>query len=224
MKLRDHERNLARKCLAVYLLLIALALMLLLSSLANAQWGQFSPQGSNDGQGILEDVLSRSANRQYWEKYGNDYATKCHEATHLLHNRIWNKAGAQAFYVGWGRYMLLPEPRVRYSAIKQFIAPQHKNNVYYDLYFVKQPASQPVFEQMPLYVLDEWSAEINGWQAAVEYGVQKPQDTWMTYHFTHYADALVKAVQQYDPQYSHMKELQEFVAYQKSRIASIQSQ
>ncbi len=216
---------------------LAILLLLICAANASAEWRAYSPQGSVDGKGILRDVLSRSTKADYFQsKYASDWATCCHETTHDVNARISNEAGAAAsgqiagetmsrssigtaaFYVGGGRAMVLFDPKISREQVIQNVANSYQSGPLWDLYFIQQGEAWRVCR---LYALDEWSASINGWQAAAELGVSDTGDKQMALQFCHYADAVVAATQQFDAQYRQMTELVEFVTWQKARVAKL---
>ena len=184
-------------------------------------WYNFAPDGAVNGQGLLEDVVSRSGKPAYFkQKYANDIPTMCHEATHLANGAICNSLGRQAFYVGGGRCCILPEPRIQLPTVAQYVPQQYRDELY-RFYLVQQPATQPILRDMPLYVFDEWSAAINGWQAAREGNVSDTGDAQMARQFCYFADALVEATKRHDPQYANLRDMEVFVSFQKQRVAKL---
>src|SRR4051812_6096072 len=101
---------------------LSLIIVLAITAAANAEWYQFAPQGSVNGQGILRDVVSRSGKPAYFQqKYASDLATQCHEATHAANNCVCSTLGTQGFYVGNGHCCILPEPRIKLSTVAQYV-------------------------------------------------------------------------------------------------------
>ena len=197
------------------------ALLLIAANASADCWYDFQPAGAVNGRGILADVVSRSSKPAYFrQKYAHDLATQCHEATHLANSCVCSAAGYEGFYVGDGKCCILPEPRLTLLGVAQFVPARDRGPLYH-FYLVQQPTSQPIINSLPLYVLDEWSASINGWQAAIENGVPDTGDAAMAKEFCRYADALIVAVQQRDPQYSRLKELSYFVEWQKGRVVAL---
>lgn len=200
---------------------LAIIVSLICASVHAECWYDFQPAGAVNDKGILADVVSRSGKPAYFQqKYAHDLATQCHEATHLANTCVCNAAGSQGFYVGGGKCCILPEPRLTLLGVAQFVPAQQRGPLY-QFYLVQQPTSQQILNSMPLYVLDEWSASINGWQAALENGVPDTGDAAMAKEFCRYADALVAAIRQRDPQYARLKELTYFVEWQKNRVMGL---
>jgi len=201
--------------------LIALILWIIcLAWPARAEWREFSPAGAVDGQGIMQDVLSRITAEDRRSMYDASQVTYTHEATHALNARIRNSAGGtgkvNAFYVGGGRCCVLPEPKTTLASAARRV--REFRNSTYQLYFLDQ---QQHWNNEPLYVFDEWSAYLNGSKHAVETGDDEHGSHERSNWFAHYADAVVEAVRADDPSYAKLNELTEFVAFQKQRTAQL---
>lgn len=184
-------------------------------------WRHYNPPGCVDGQGILQEVLSRCDAQGRQNAYEPDLVTYCHEATHQLNGRIRNTLPGNwnALYVGGDRGLcvIFPEPRVTLQQAAQFVSPQMRTSTF-QLYFVDMAQ---YWNQQPLYILDEWVAYTNGSQAAKELRVD-PHGTYeRAMWFCHYTDAVIAAVEAYDPSYSHMPQLQEFVRWHKGRVEGV---
>jgi hypothetical protein len=184
-------------------------------------WYTYEPYGSNN-EGMLLDVLSRCDDADYLRnKYRGDVVTQCHEGTHFVNNQICNSLGHQAFYVGRGYCFILPEPRLTLVHVARLVPHRYRDRIYYPLYF--QQMTNPKFGNLdrPLYVLDEFSAAVNGWQCAIQEQVSDTGDATMSRLFCHYADALIEAVKRHDRSYGHLSQLVSFVDYQKQRVAML---
>lgn len=187
------------------------------------EWYEFAPEGANISQGILRDVISHCDEQGRRTAYEPDYVTYCHEATHMVNSRVRQVvAGARknAFYVGGNRVCVLVEPNCRLSDVAPLVAQQFRNSTY-QLYFVDQ---QKYWNDCPLYILDEWTAYCNGAQAANELGVDPHGEFERVQWFCHYADCVVAAVKQRDPNYAQLKELVAFVDWQKQRAQAMLGQ
>lgn len=201
---------------------IAVFVTLALSQASAAQWFEYSPPGSvAAGQGILSEVLSRCDQRglQTVANLASSKTTHCHEATHMLNSRMREDLGLQqvnAFYVGYGQAIVLPEPRTTLERVGKRVT-QYRNSTF-QLYFV---GGLRDWNNQPLYVLDEYSAYVNGSQAALESGHDDHGSIDRAIWFGHYSDALVATVQAEDPQYEYLQDLAEFVQLQKERVAEI---
>lgn len=187
------------------------------SAVANGQWYDYSPPGSVNEQGTLQDVLSRCDDAGRRAAYDADRVTYCHELTHQVNARIRNSLGGRvnAFYVGGGRAMILQEPNVRLETVAQYVQPAYRNSAY-QLYLVDQRSG---WDNQPLYVLDEWTAYCNGSQAARELNADDHGSHERASWFCHFADCLIQAVQQHDRTYQQLSALIEFVSWQKQRVS-----
>jgi hypothetical protein len=191
------------------------------------QWYDYNPSGSVDNKGIYQEVWSRCTPANRRTAQADNVVTTCHEATHMLNSQIREKLGGgklNAFYVGKGKCFALPEPDCTLTQARQYVT-QFRNSTY-QLYFVEQAPDRSMFvrgwDSSPLYIFDEWSAYINGAQAAKELLGYDPHGTYdRARWFCHYADAVVECIKNHDPDYEHIKELESFVAYQKERTEQI---
>lgn len=198
----------------------AILILLLLASVACAEWYRYNPAGAVDGQGILQDVTSRCDEQGRRTAYEPDRVTYCHEATHMLNSRIRKAAGGNrvnAFYVGGGMAVVLKEPGVQLRTVAGYVSPELRNSTY-KLYFIEQAQH---WNNEPLYVLDEWSAYCNGSQAARELGCDPHGTHERAIWFCHFADCVVKAVREHDPDYTQLQDLTEFVEWQKARAKKL---
>lgn len=187
---------------------------------ANAGWVSFAPTGAEIGTGILRDVWSHADEQGRKNGYEPDLVTRSHEVTHQVNSRIRQSFGGahvNCFYVGYNKAFVLNEPRVRLSVVAQYV-PQQLRNENYQLYFVEQAR---YWDDSPLYILDEWSAYINGSTAAVELRVDNHGSHDRVKWFSAYADALVQAIREHDPGYAQLNELLEFISYQRKRIDNL---
>lgn len=185
-------------------------------------WFTFNPQGAVDNQGLLPDVLSRCTpqrRQQMIRNHSDDLATQCHEASHMVNERIGLEypqfSDSQAFYVGGGHCAVLMQPRISVSQVAQLVSPQYRDGIYFQTYLV-QLSTNP-----SLFLLDEWTAACNGWEASKELRVSDTGDAMMARQFCHYADCYIEAVKRHDPNYAQMSELLTFVEWQKNRVAKL---
>lgn len=191
-----------------------------MGSCAEPGWFTYQPHGCRDGQGILAEIRSRCDAQGLRNGYHRDQVTCAHESTHMVNSRIrqWFKRPRHnAMYVGGGRCCILPEPRVTLRQVAQFVRPEYRNSTYH-LYFDQQAQW---WDNQPLYICDEFSAYLNGSQAAKELRCDEHGSNERCRRFAHYADCLVEAVKHYDPTYSHLPQLVQFVDYQKQRVAKL---
>lgn len=196
------------------------------SGVCNAEYRSFNPPGSVDGRGMLEEVLSRCGKPDYFrQKYSNDLATMCHEATHILAGEASKSAGGnrEAFYIGDGVVAVFGSPRIRITDVAVRVPGQYRDSLYYQLYCVQQPSTQPHVNAMPLYLMDEWSASINGAQVARELRVSDTGDLQMANQFCFFADTMLATIRQMDPQYHELAQLEDFIGFQKKRVLWLNS-
>ncbi len=190
----------------------------------SAFWRHYNPQGSVNGQGILQEVLTRCDAQGRQNAYEPDLVTYCHEATHQLNGRIRNTLPGNwnAFYVGGdnGLCAILPEPRVTLEQAAQFV-PQNLRTDTFQLYFVQM---SQYWNNQPLYILDEWVAYTNGAQAAKELRVDPHGTNERAVWFCTYADCVLRAVETYDPSYTHTEQLREFIRWHKGRVNGLTGQ
>jgi hypothetical protein len=177
----------------------------------------YNPPGSKGGN-ILADVRSRCDQQGLANGYDADKVTCCHESTHMVNSRLRSFLGRPGFYVGGGKAVAFRcHPRVTLGTVAKYIKPEFRNSTY-QLYFGQQ---RQWWDKEPLYVLDEWYAYTNGSQAAKELRVDNHGECERAQWFCHYADCLVRAVKEHDPNYSDLDKLTAFVDWQKARVEQL---
>jgi hypothetical protein len=188
------------------------------------QFIRFPAQKADPGLGgVLGDVESHLPT-QYGTQYRDpDKATWAHETTHGINSHVRNNLGGaghkNGFYVLEDRAIVLDEPNITKSSVRDFI-PQGMRGSRYDLYLNQQQA----FERDPLYILDEWTSYTNGTIAGVDLA---KAGKWMDggrdvaagpMEFTGYAMALGAAVEKQDPEYfRNNKQFRDFLGWQGMR-------
>lgn len=191
---------------------------------AAIKWLLYKPAGSVDGQGILRDVTSRCDARTRQEMYSSDSETFAHECTHglnsIIRNSFWGPGGSSkdkdgnyvnAFYVGDGKCVVLREPRLRISQVRQYVRTSHPT----------PSLTLSSWETRPLYLCDELSAYINGFQHTKETGRQSHGSGDRAEAMCDWCDGLIVAIERHDPKYAHLAELREYVAFQRKRLAEL---
>lgn len=200
------------------MILRPLILMLLFGVTAGAETFQANWPGV-DGRGIFTDVHSRCTEQERRNAYEPDRVTYCHEMTQQLNSRVRNSFSSQvnAHYLGGGLFAVFPEPRVTLTIVARFVSAEYRNSTF-QTYLLD---SRQWWDHQPLFLIDEWSAFYNGTLAAVQLRVNPhgSQDRMMW--FCHYADCLIAAVRQHDPNYSHLTELTQFVEWNKQRCQDL---
>lgn len=149
--------------------------------------------------------------------------TNAHESTHGIQADLRNQFNIRssirynAFYVLNGKYVLLEEPGIRKRDIASYIPKSLRENRY-NTYIV----GQSVWDDTPLYIMDEWSAYINGGAVSVEdakNGKNKSRYDGVkgALEFSIYSVALCMAVKDKDPDYWNNSELKNFTYMQLKR-------
>lgn len=164
---------------------------------------------------ILVDVTTHCDEQGRKTAYEPDKVTYCHEATHMVNSRIRQamRPGWAGFYLGSHCIAYLPIPNITLTQAAKYVHSSLQNSTY-QLYFVEQ---RRYWNDNALYVFDEWSAYINGSQAAVELRVDNHGEFDRAVWFCHYADCVLVAIKQHDPHYSAFKDLEAFINFQKQR-------
>ncbi len=185
----------------------------------------FDPAGA-DNSSRLDDCFSRltAENKKIVkqnDKFGPpDDPNVCHEATHFLNSQLRcandpEHQNDNAVYCDKGRYLLFEEPNVTLTQMFTYLGAEVHSNIDSVMHTAKQ------WDKEPLYTLDEWSAYINGTKCCIE--VNAPAERLalsrrnMIYASV-MADALVRCIEERDPTYAQLKELKEFVQWQKIRM------
>lgn len=122
-----------------------------------------------------------------------------------------------AAYCLEGRYLLLPEPSCRLSQIAQAV-PQSWRGMSYQLYLVQQ---QRYWDGQPLYVLDEWTAYLNGLATALDAqgGDGQYSDVLQAVEFFGYGMVLLAYVSRLS--YGSLAELQRIVGWLGQRTREL---
>ena len=147
----------------------------------------------------------------------------CHEACHMVNAQVSNMIGwkqRHSFYMGRNRICSLSIPRVRLSKVSEYVQPSMRHKTLYKTYFLE---AQRDWDQDALYILDEQHAYITELQCAREEHLDPLGADKYTEIFCHYADCVVQAVKDHDPQYSELHDLETFVRQQRQRAAHLLS-
>jgi hypothetical protein len=169
----------------------------------------------------IRNHLQESYGDYYWD---DDLITAAHETTHGINAHVrnnFNTTGqvANGFYVLGDKAAIIIEPDITKSQVNAYV-PVALRGPRYDLYLVGQTA----WDDMPLYLWDEWVAYTNGgvagvsqvncgkWDAGWRDGVMGPLE------FTVYALAVGMAVKALDPDYfADYAQFREFLAWNTRR-------
>lgn len=161
---------------------------------------------NESGDSVYADVLSHSKETPYGNAHGR--ATNVHETGHGIHSYLRNKYSSElgkkvnGFYVLEGRGVIIEEPDMRKSRIKEFV-PQNLRSYRYSTYI----SGQQAWDDTPLYIYDEWASYVLGGMTNVD-DVQnnRYRGGWTDgvsgcLGFSIYAIATCMAVEKYDPGY-----------------------
>jgi hypothetical protein len=176
-------------------------------------WIDFNPPGSKSECGIYDDVRSRAPNTPWYP----DAATRCHEWTHLVNGRISVRFSRPAFYVGGGRAVVFAKPRLMLPDVAKYVT-QFRND-YRSRFVVGYIAAS--HRDDPFDILDEFSAYANDLQCQREKHMAWQGTEDQLRHYSHYADALIAAVKERDPDYPDLDKLTAFVEYQQDRAQKL---
>lgn len=194
----------------------------------NVQWMNFPKQKSvnNSNYGpVLTDIVEHLPSK-YGSKYSSsDPNTEGHESTHGISSELRNyyaKNGANGFYCLNNKSAFILNPKITIAQVAQRV-PLELRLGRYQLYLIQQ---QKDWNDTPTYLLDEFNAYVNGAEVSVDqYKIRKPSnhtdDLISPIEFSYYALAMCQAVEELDPNYSDMKQLKEFVAYNIKRTARL---
>lgn len=165
----------------------------------------------------LADIESRMPS-------GHGYAfpkapmTWAHETTHGLNSRLRSGSpGFNAFYVMNGKAVIVKEPKGTLWQIGSLV-PDSLRGPSFNLYLGEQ---RRYWDETPTYLLDEWTAYING----SEVGSELNEDGWhyellQAINFTVYSIAMAKSIRETDPQYDDTQ-LKAFIAFNSKRTMAI---
>lgn len=195
------------------------------------------------GSKIMDEIRERLppgkdvGQADYYMEGENSPSTDTHEGTHGLNSRLRNSEeyrslypGRQinAMYLGDGKTLVLPEPNIGISDVRDYLRREgYVQGDRFDSYLVRQ---QPMWEEQPLYILDELSAYTNGAQTAVELA---ENGNWNSnvigtvdgaIEFTHYADGLVETIREKNPEYLQSpegKKLINYLEWNRERVRDI---
>lgn len=174
---------------------------------------------------LLADVLAHipPRDRRFTPFTGEDPVTQCHENTHVVNSwlRFPHNTGQRpawnGFYVGANQACLLREPNFRKSQVARFVKERGRN---FSLYVTGQRA----WDDRPTYLIDELVAYANGSECGIElarlgkWKSGRRRDTLENLvEFMGYADAVVAASRELDPNYADAELLIEVVELHRAR-------
>ena len=138
-----------------------------------------------------------------------DKVTWSHETTHGLHSRLRNKHNVDSalYMLNNDAFLFQDHPKTTLQKISEITA--YKGGVY-NLYLIDQ---QSYWNNEPLYVLDEWVSYINGSHTGIELNLNRGESLEYALEFNFYAQALLEAVEQDDPNYPDLDILVNLVGW-----------
>lgn len=154
----------------------------------------------------LSDIIRHCQSAPFGLDSGR--STQAHETVHIINSqtrahlvRIGFKR-TNAFYCGGGDAMLIADPNIRIRHVSNFV-PKVLRGSRYNLYFIEQAQH---WDEIPTYIIDEWSAYLAGAEVGVEdffNGLPKENSDIVSgaLEFSLYSIALCIATKELDPHY-----------------------
>jgi hypothetical protein len=155
---------------------------------------------------IYHQVISRSRSAPFGDIDGR--SSNIHETVHGINNELRNnykkeyRKNVNAFYAGNGKGIVVENPKIMMTDIIPSI-PESLRGYRYNLYFTKQIR---YWNDIPTYVVDEWSAYIAGAECAVDdfnRNIPQPKSDYVsgTLEFSIYALCFAITVKENDQVY-----------------------
>ena len=167
--------------------------------------------------GILRELMSRCPQYGLAQIRSFDQATQTHEACHFVNHELSQhfQQDYGAFYVGDGRYCVVPAPRVTIGQVAQRVPAEHRTPRY-RMYLCGDRVSRNC-----LSILDEQCCYLNDAQCTRE--LQLPEDGGLknAKEFCVFANCLVETVKELDANYEGMDLLTSFVSWQNNRAEEL---
>jgi hypothetical protein len=171
---------------------------------------------------------------------GESAVNWAHESTHAVNSRVQGALVRETKQNGWAAMLvqgpkskvespqlatldfrlatfICRQPRLRLRDVAAAVPTDERGPVY-GLYLLRQ---QSQWDECPLYVLDEWSAYLNGTTVGLEIGRPEAASLEQALEFQFYAAALLRAIARLDPNYSDRDALSAFVAGQVLRAGEL---
>jgi hypothetical protein len=166
---------------------------------------------------IHRDMMSRCPQYGLKQIRGFDKATQTHECCHFVNGELSRKYGWDygAFYLGNGRTVAITPPSVTIGQVARYV-PQRIKSSRLHIYFAGDRIGRNC-----LSLIDEWLCYSLDAQCTQELSLTDDGGLDAAKDFTAVADCVVRAIQEHDPNYSHMSKLCEFIAGQKARVARL---
>ena len=172
---------------------------------------------------LLSDIESQMPAQHIYRD--NDLITWAHETTHGVNSRARQVLPARhnAFYCFYKKIFVLSEPNVTKVQIKEFIPRELHGSVYHlyienpqlsakDMAMVPAGTIVETQENIPLHILDEWTAYLNGLEVSQELRLRNSSDGDLEHavELAGYASALLRCIEKYDPSY---RDKAKFISY-----------
>lgn len=151
-----------------------------------------------------------------------DKVTWAHETTHGINANIRNQYKSNAFYCLNDKAVLISGPKIKKSNVTRII-PKELQGMSFGLYM----AGQRAWDEVPLYILDEWVAYTNGSAAGLDLAKNnlwndgnRSSTIQSMIEFNGYALGLLVAIKQLVPDYYNTddgKQLIKFVKWNLKR-------
>lgn len=162
--------------------------------------------GYKDKKDKLSDILGHCKVEPFGADHGR--VTQAHETVHVINSYTRNslflkgRKRTNAFYCGEGKAIVVENPSLKIRHVSRFV-PKVLRGDRYELYFVKQ---LHYWDEVPTYLIDEWSAYIAGAEVGVEdleKGLAKEKSDVVCgpLEFSIYCTALCMATKEHDPEY-----------------------
>ncbi|RLB66429.1 MAG: hypothetical protein DRH04_09385, partial [Deltaproteobacteria bacterium] len=180
--------------------MIELVLSLLIAATSIIEQHQpVRPNLPDQGYGWLINDLEQHTHAGHPMRNEQDPGNWAHELTHQVNSdlRQLTRANDGAFYWDHGEYCRLLYPNVTLAQVAGMV-PRDKRGEFYHLYLIEM---QRWWNNECLYVLDEATAYANGLQYHATTHTKDAHRLQGAKEFIDYSNALVAAVEKYDPDY-----------------------
>lgn len=179
----------------------------------------------------LQDIINHLPSSYGSTYYDRDPITYGHETTHGINSHLRNNKNdtggrANGFYVMNDKGVIIPEPNIRKRHVAQFVPASLRESR-----FATYVTGSPSWDDTPTYLLDEWTAYVNGGVVGVD---MHKRGLWNQgwrdgvmgqLEFTVYALALGQAVERFDPNgWKSNTQLREYLAWNSRRAMQVYHQ
>lgn len=170
---------------------------------------------------FFEDLSFHLPKNKNWKNY-SDKITDAHEMTHEITSYLESKYGKECFYVGNNKFAYIESPNITITQVANLV-PEKLQNRRFQLYLIDQPRNQPILNQKPLYIINEWNSYINGMTVGLELTdkTEVRNDYALSVkEFTDYCSYIIPAIDLYDKKYDKT-ELEKFINWNTNRANKI---